>query len=59
MVRVVEDTTTNLKYALKTYEKKKLADPQKRKNVAREVKILSKLKNSNIVRLYDVIETNS
>lgn len=56
---MVEDTTTNLKFALKTYEKKKLADPQKRKNVAREVKILSKLKNPNIVRLYDVIETNS
>jgi len=55
----VEDTTTTIKYALKTYEKKKLADPQKRKNVAREVKILSQLKNPYIVRLYDVIESSS
>ncbi|KAL4475122.1 hypothetical protein ABPG74_001818 [Tetrahymena malaccensis] len=59
VVRVVQDQNTKEKYALKTYEKKKLQDPQKRKNVAREVKILSKIKHLNIIRLYDVIETNS
>lgn len=58
-MRVVQETTTKDKYALKTYEKKKLQDPQKRKNVAREVKILSKIKHANIIRLYDVIETTS
>ncbi|KAL4512062.1 hypothetical protein ABPG72_005064 [Tetrahymena utriculariae] len=59
VVRVVQDQNTKDKYALKTYEKKKLQDPQKRKNVAREVKILSKIKHINIIRLFDVIETSS
>jgi serine/threonine protein kinase len=58
VVRLVQDKHTKDKFALKTYDKLKLADPQKRKNVAREVKILSKIKHPNIIRLYDVIETD-
>lgn len=43
--------------AIKTYEKSKLQDPQKRKNVSREMKILSKLRHTNIIKLHQAAET--
>lgn len=43
--------------AIKTYEKLKLNDLQKRKNVQREVKILSKLRHPHIIKLIGACET--
>ncbi|OMJ83878.1 hypothetical protein SteCoe_15105 [Stentor coeruleus] len=45
------------KYALKTYEKYRLTDPSKKKNVSREIEILKKISHPNIVKMFDVIET--
>lgn len=45
------------KVALKTYEKYRLTDPSKKKNVGREIEILKKLEHPNVVRIFDVIET--
>ena len=47
----------NKTYALKTYEKYRLTDPSKKKNVDREIDILKKLNHPNVVRMYDLIET--
>lgn len=47
----------NKKFALKIYEKYRLSDPSKKKNVSREIEILKKLNHPNIVKMYDVIET--
>ena len=49
--------TENKKYALKIYEKYRLTDPSKKKNVDREIEILRKMSHPNIVKMYDVIET--
>ncbi|CAD8156666.1 unnamed protein product [Paramecium pentaurelia] len=43
--------------AIKTYEKAKINDQQKRKNVCREVKILSKLRHPNIIKFVVACET--
>ena len=47
----------NKKVALKIYEKYRLSDPSKKKNVSREIEILRKLIHSNIVKLFEVVET--
>lgn len=47
-------------FAIKTYEKKKLNETSNRKqNVIREIKILSKLHHPNIIKLHSVCETNN
>ena len=40
VVRIAEDTYTNKKVAIKTYDKFRLIDPQRRMNVKREIEIL-------------------
>ena len=45
------------KFALKIYEKYRLTDPCKKKNVGREIEILKKLDHPNIVKMFEVIET--
>jgi MAP/microtubule affinity-regulating kinase len=45
------------KVAIKIYEKVKLNDPMRRKNVEREVQILKKLDHPNIIKLIRTIET--
>lgn len=47
---------TGEKVAIKIYDKQKLQDPHKLKNVRREISILSKLNHPNIIKLYNVIE---
>ena len=42
---------------MKVYDKFKLVDPQRKKSVQREIKILAKLKHDNIVKLREAIET--
>lgn len=47
---------TNDKVAIKIYEKKRLDEPNKLKNLEREVNILAKLNHPVIAKLIDVIE---
>lgn len=47
---------TKQKVAIKTYEKYKLFDPQKKKNVSREIFILKKLNHQNIIKLIETID---
>ena len=49
---------TNKKVALKIYKKKKLLDPNRRKSVKREIKLMEKMKHPNIIRLYETIDTD-
>ncbi|CAG9331542.1 unnamed protein product [Blepharisma stoltei] len=48
---------TRKKYAIKTYEKSKLLDPQKKRNLTREIKIMKKLDHQNIVNFHEAIDT--
>ena len=43
--------------AIKVYEKFKLMELQRKKSVIREINALRKLNHSNIMKLYDVIDT--
>ena len=56
-VKYAVDRDSNIKYAIKSYEKYKLVDAQKKKNVEREIFILEKLKHPNIISLHKVIRT--
>lgn len=58
VVKLAKHTKSGIYVAIKSYEKVKLQDYQKRKNVQREIRILSKLRHKNIVKLYNVIEGN-
>lgn len=57
-VKLATHKTHNKKFAIKTYEKYRLLDPQKKKNVSREIKILSKLNHLNVVKLNEVIDSS-
>ena len=57
-VKLAVDTLSNKQVAIKIYDKKKLLDPHKLKNVKREISILSKVVHPNIVRLYTVIDAS-
>jgi len=56
-VKLGVDRTSSEKVAIKTYEKYKLFDPQKKKNVQREISILQKTNHSNIIHLIKIIES--
>lgn len=45
--------------AIKVYEKIKLREPQRKKSVRREIRILQMLSHPNIVKILDVVETNN
>lgn len=45
--------------AIKVYEKNKIKEPQRKKSVRREIRILQMLNHPNIVKIYDVVETNN
>ena len=45
IVKVATEKSTQQKVAIKTYDKIKLLDPQKKKNLDREISILKKLKH--------------
>jgi len=57
VVRLAIDKETSEKVAIKTYEKFKLNDVHKRKNVKREISILQSLDHPNIIKLYKTIDT--
>ncbi|CAG9320947.1 unnamed protein product [Blepharisma stoltei] len=57
---VVRDSYSNLtknRFAVKTYEKTKISDPQKRKNVRNEIKIMQNLKHPNIIGIKEAIDS--
>ena len=56
-VRLCLDKRNQVKYAMKIYEKYKLADPMKRKAAQREITVLKRLQNPGIIRLHDLIDT--
>lgn len=58
-VKLALEKKTNNKFAIKIYEKFKLSDPNKFKNIRREINILSKMEHENIIRIYHVIDTVS
>lgn len=58
-MRLATHKPTGLTVAIKSYDKKKLEDPMKRKNVEREIKNLSRLNHPNIIKLYQVLESQN
>lgn len=58
VVRIGLHKPTNKKVAMKIYKKHKLLDPNRRKSVKREIKLMEKMKHPNIIRLYEVIDTS-
>lgn len=57
MVRIGLHKETNQKVACKIYEKFKLLEPNRRKGVKREIKIMEKLDHPNIAKLYEAFDT--
>jgi len=57
VVRLSTHKVCKIKVAIKIYKKKDLEDPTKMQNVEREIKILSKLRHPNVIRLYQVLES--
>jgi len=45
------------KVAIKIYEKYKLLDPQRRKSVWREIKLMERLNHPNVVKFVDAVDT--
>lgn len=56
-VRIGLHKTLNRKVALKIYKKYKLEEPNRRKSVKREIKLMEKMKNEHIVQLFEIIDT--
>jgi serine/threonine protein kinase len=59
IVRIGLHKPTNKWVAIKIYEKSKLVEPQRRKSVKREIKLMERMNHPNICKLYDVLETSS
>jgi serine/threonine protein kinase len=57
VVRIGLHKPSNKKVAMKIYKKYKLLDPNRRKSVKREIKLMEKMKHQHIIRLYEVIDT--
>ena len=45
------------KVAIKQYDRSKLTEAQRKKQAIREIRILSRLAHSNIIKLYEAIDT--
>ena len=59
VVKLAVDKKTKNKYAIKIYSKQCLIDPQLRNTVKNEINILRQIDNENIMKLYEVIDTQS
>ena len=57
VVRIGLHKPTNQKVAMKIYKKYKLEEPNRRKSVKREIKLMEKMKHGNIIQLYEIIDT--
>jgi serine/threonine protein kinase len=58
-VRFAIEKETNKKYAVKIYENYKLVDPQKKRNLQREISIIKSLDHPCIIKLYKMIKSSS
>lgn len=58
VVRLGLHKMLNQKIAVKIYEKLKLMEPNRRKSVKREMKIMEKLDHVNIAKLYEAFESH-
>ena len=59
VVKLAMDKKTKNKYAIKIYSKQCLIDPQLRNTVKNEINILKQIDNENVMKLYEVIDTQS
>ena len=59
VVKLAVDKMTKNKYAIKIYTKQCLIDPQLRSTVKNEINILKQIDNENVMKLYEVIDTQS
>lgn len=57
MVKQAVHKPTGIRVAIKLYEKFKLMDPAKKSSVKKEIQVLKILDHSNIVKLFEVIDT--
>jgi MAP/microtubule affinity-regulating kinase len=58
IVRVGLHKPSNKKVAMKIYKKYKLEEPNRRKSVKREIKLMEKMKHKHIIQLYEIIDTH-
>lgn len=56
VVRVGLHKPSNKKVAMKIYNKEKLMEPNRRRSVRREIKLLEKMQCKHVIRLYEVID---
>jgi len=59
IVRLGLHKPSNTKVAIKTYDKVKLQDPRRRKNVYREVQLLQQLQHPHCIRLREAINSSN
>ena len=59
VVKLAMDKKTKNKYAIKIYSKQCLIDPQLRNTVKNEINILKQIDNEHVMKLYEVIDTQS
>jgi serine/threonine protein kinase len=59
VVRIGLHKPTDKWVAIKIYEKSKLVEPQRRKSVKREIKLMERMSHPNICSLFDVLETST
>lgn len=50
------DIQNNNKVAIKIYDKTNLKDPQRRKGVRREIRLLERMRHENIVCLHEAFD---
>jgi len=57
VVKLALDKKSGKQVAVKTYEKSKLQDPARMRNVRREISLLKGMEHSNIIKLHSSFET--
>ena len=56
-MKLALDKTSKEKVAIKIYEKYRLLDPRKMKNVRREIQILSSVNHPNVINMFSSFDT--